>query len=34
MTQTHSGDVADAAGIGNALADDMIKNGALELIRG
>lgn len=34
MTQTHSGDVADAAGIGDALADDMIKNGALELIRG
>ncbi|MDP6272415.1 MAG: hydroxymethylbilane synthase [Dehalococcoidia bacterium] len=34
MTQTHSGDVAEAASIGSALADDMIKNGALELIRG
>jgi hydroxymethylbilane synthase len=32
MTQTNSGDIADASELGNALAEDMIKNGALELI--
>ncbi|MDA1256458.1 MAG: hydroxymethylbilane synthase [Chloroflexi bacterium] len=34
MTQTRSGDIKDAVGIGAALADEMIKRGALELIRG
>jgi len=32
MTQTNSGDISDASELGNALAEDMIKNGALELI--
>ena len=32
MTQTNSGDIADASELGNALAEDMIKNGAMELI--
>jgi hydroxymethylbilane synthase len=34
MSQTHSGDISEAAGIGSALANDMIGNGALELILG
>ena len=32
MTRTSSGDITDASELGNALAEDMIKNGALELI--
>jgi hydroxymethylbilane synthase len=32
MTGTNSGDIADASELGHALAEDMIKNGALELI--
>ena len=32
MTQTNSGDITDASELGNALAECMIKNGALELI--
>jgi|TARA_B110000263_G_scaffold229974_1_gene224136 hydroxymethylbilane synthase len=32
MTKTSSGDIVDASELGNALAEDMIKNGALELI--
>lgn len=34
MTQTNSGPASDAAKLGNELADEMIKQGALELIRG
>ena len=34
MTQTHSGDAGNAVAMGTELADDMIEQGALELIRG